>query len=180
MSLGMLATSPRCRASFLLRQSAQVCLRGVGGVGVPGAHRSAVLAPFSSTPHTRQAFTDDAGVPVTPSDRSESLAPLTADVRALGRMFGDWVSAREGKPVLDTIETIRGLSKRWRVSGDRSAFEQLVSVVESMSAKEALVMARAFSHFLALANAAEQHHRVRPTGDDQDKVRGSLALAAGC
>ncbi len=153
------ASSPNDLKGFVRRLEASV-------------HRST----FSTTAGTLQPFTDaDAAAPAPASDGSESLAPLTADVRALGHMFGDWVSAREGKPVLATIETIRGLSKRWRVSGDRAAFEQLVSIVDAMSAKDALVMARAFSHFLALANAAEQHHRVRPcaSGDDPDRVRAT-------
>jgi phosphoenolpyruvate carboxylase len=88
-------------------------------------------------------------------------APLRADVSLLGTLLGDVVRGREGNAVFDTVERVRHLSKAAR-AGDREAFETLrAGVLGTLPLEQALPVARAFSHFLTLANIAEQHHRIR-------------------
>ncbi|HSK09761.1 MAG TPA: phosphoenolpyruvate carboxylase [Vicinamibacterales bacterium] len=88
-------------------------------------------------------------------------APLRADVSLLGTLLGNVIRAREGEGVFETVEVVRGLAKAAR-GGDRAAFEQLrTRVLGRLPLEGALPVARAFAHFLTLANIAEQHHRIR-------------------
>ncbi len=91
---------------------------------------------------------------------SDSHASLRDNVRLLGELLGQSIARQEGPELLELVEEIRGLSKSAR-SGDDQAFTQLTSRLSDLSAPEIRTVARAFSHFLALANIAEQHHRIR-------------------
>jgi phosphoenolpyruvate carboxylase len=86
--------------------------------------------------------------------------PLRDDVRLLGALLGQTLRTQEGVPLFETVEHVRGLSKRAR-QGESVCFDELRSVLEALSVDEALPIARAFAHFLTLANIAEQHHRIR-------------------
>ncbi|MEZ4267134.1 MAG: phosphoenolpyruvate carboxylase [Myxococcota bacterium] len=115
--------------------------------------------------------------------------PLRDDVRELGEMLGDTVRGAEGAACFEAVERVRRLSKRAR-AGDSAAEDELTAILTAMSDAEALPVARAFSHFLSLANIAEQHHRIRRRRDylrapDGAPQRGSIEdgfsrlLAAG-
>jgi phosphoenolpyruvate carboxylase len=91
---------------------------------------------------------------------------LRQQVRLLGDLLGDIIIASEGQDFLETVQKIRNLSKSARTSGD---FEALKDIIDNLSDDEALAIARAFSHFLNLANIADQHdsvisHRRNPVG----------------
>jgi len=58
------------------------------------------------------------------------------------------------------VERVRALSKGGR-EGNAEDFERLAELMAARPTEEALPVARAFAHFLSLANVAEQHHRVR-------------------
>src|SRR5688572_27073624 len=116
-------------------------------------------------------------------------APLRDDVRMLGDMLGQTLRARSGEWLLDTVERVRVLSKRARETAERDV-DDLADLLASMPVERAVPVARAFAHFLTLANIAEQHHRVRRRREYQrDQAappqRGSFAdtferlLAAG-
>jgi len=63
----------------------------------------------------------------------------------LGNLLGETLRAREGDELFETVERVRKAPKRaWQ-----------------LPLHMAVPVARAFSHFLTLANIAEQHHRVR-------------------
>lgn len=115
-------------------------------------------------------------------------APLHADVRLLGELLGATLREQEGDALYDTVERVRALAKEARADG--AAREELTRTLRDLSVGDALTVARAFSHFLGLANIAEQHHRIRRRRDyqrtpGQQPQRGSLAesfprlLAAG-
>jgi phosphoenolpyruvate carboxylase len=63
------------------------------------------------------------------------------------------------------------LAKNWRHSGagrqaDTAAqsdkyFQELADACTKLSNDEMLIVSRAFTHFLAIANSAEAHHRAR-------------------
>jgi phosphoenolpyruvate carboxylase len=91
---------------------------------------------------------------------SDSEKPLRDDVRLLGDLLGQTLRSQEGDDLFEMVERVRALSKSGR-EGSAEAFEQLASLLESRPTEEALTVARAFAHFLNLANVAEQHHRVR-------------------
>ena len=92
--------------------------------------------------------------------RDELPKPLRDDVRLLGGLLGETLRRQEGHKLYDTVERVRALSKGAR-AGSREDFETLSGVLERMPVSEALPVARAFAHFLNLANIAEQHHRIR-------------------
>jgi len=85
---------------------------------------------------------------------------LRDDVRMLGELLGETLRRQEGQATYDTVERVRALSKKAR-GGSDADFARLTKILEQMAVDEALPVARAFSHFLNLANIAEQHHRIR-------------------
>jgi phosphoenolpyruvate carboxylase len=86
--------------------------------------------------------------------------PLREDVRLLGELLGDALRTLEGEALFRTVEQVRSLAKAAR-AGSRDDFEELATELSRMPVESALPVARAFSHFLNLANIAEQHHRIR-------------------
>jgi phosphoenolpyruvate carboxylase len=86
--------------------------------------------------------------------------PLRDDVRLLGELLGDVLRAHEGEALFQEVERVRALSKRARAGSDAD-FETLARELSQLPVDSALPLARAFAHFLNLANIAEQHHRIR-------------------
>jgi len=86
--------------------------------------------------------------------------PLRDDVRLLGELLGDTVRAQAGESIFHTVERVRALAKSARAGNDGD-FRVLADELSHMAVDDALPIARAFAHFLHLANIAEQHHRVR-------------------
>ena len=95
--------------------------------------------------------------------------PLRDDVRLLGELLGDTLRAHGGTELFDTVERVRSLSKASRADGSvgadlqvgPTAFSELASLLATLPVDAATPLARAFAHFLNLANVAEQHHRIR-------------------
>ncbi len=86
--------------------------------------------------------------------------PLRDDVRLLGEVLGEVMRLHAGQTCFDTVEDIRALAKSAR-EGHVADFSRLVQRLGELPTDQALPVARAFAHFLHLANIAEQHHRVR-------------------
>ncbi len=93
--------------------------------------------------------------------------PLRDDVRLLGDLLGETLRAHGGERLFDTVERVRSLSKASR-AGEAGAgadqagpFRELASLLAALPVESATPLARAFAHFLNLANVAEQHHRIR-------------------
>ena len=124
---------------------------------------------------------DPAQDPVRDPARDPARDPhraLRDDVKLLGRLLGDTIRALDGDETYEAVERVRQLSKRAR-GGEEGAAIELRDVVESLKPDAALRVARGFAHFLALANIAEQHHRVRRRYDylrapERGPQRGSL------
>ncbi len=92
-----------------------------------------------------------------PADPHE---PLRDDVRMLGEMLGQTLRARAGDALFDTVERVRTLAKNVR-GAEGHDLESLAALLGGLPVENAIPVARAFSHFLTLANIAEQYHRVR-------------------
>ncbi len=92
-----------------------------------------------------------------PADPHEALRD---DVRALGEMLGATLQERAGGELLELVERVRALSKAAR-AGEVLELEKLAALLRTLPVPLAVSVARAFSHFLTLANIAEQHHRIR-------------------
>ena len=90
---------------------------------------------------------------------TEEYANLRGNVSLLGQLLGKSISEHLGEEFLDKIETIRQLSKSSR-AGNTEDGATLVSALANLSDDELLPVARAFTHFLNLANIAEQFHGI--------------------
>ncbi len=91
---------------------------------------------------------------------TDTQAPLRADVRLLGEILGEVLRARGEPGLFETVERVRALSKAAR-GGDEEAAVALEDLLSALPPRRAKEVARAFAHFLDLANVAEQHHRIR-------------------
>ncbi|MBA2260140.1 MAG: phosphoenolpyruvate carboxylase [Acidobacteria bacterium] len=85
---------------------------------------------------------------------------LREDVRLLGELLGRVLRTIEGDALYGTVERVRALAKSAR-AGSEADFDTLADELSRLPVAAALPVARAFSHFLHLANIAEQHHRIR-------------------
>ena len=104
---------------------------------------------------------------------------LRQNIRMLGSLLGNVLKAQGSTSLLETVEQIRTLSKSARL-GNSDDWKELSSKLSSLDTEEAIPICRAFALFLALANIAEQHHRVRRRRaySMQDKPqRGSIRAA---
>ena len=93
-----------------------------------------------------------------PAD-SDPHRPLRQDVRLLGELLGDTLRARGGQAFFDTVERVRQLAKAAHARD--GTFGDLAALLGGLPVDDAIPLARAFTHFLNLANVAEQHHRTR-------------------
>ena len=92
---------------------------------------------------------------------------LRQDIRVMGSLLGKVVKEHEGEEIFTKVEQMRAHAKTWRDEQSSAAaaadetFAKLAKYVEGFTDKELYTVSRAFTHFLALANAAEGHHRAR-------------------
>jgi len=90
---------------------------------------------------------------------TEQYANLRSNVSLLGQLLGKSISDHLGESFLEKIETIRTLSKSSR-AGNSEDGDRLIEVLSNLTDDELLPVARAFTHFLNLANIAEQFHSI--------------------
>ena len=108
--------------------------------------------------------------------------PLHDDVRLLGTLLGDTLRDLEGPSLFEAVERVRAAAKQARTG--EAPFEGLTATLHALSVADATTVARAFAHFLGLANIAEQHHRIRRRRDyqrlpDAAPQRGSATETLG-
>ncbi len=82
-------------------------------------------------------------------------APLRAHVRLLGDILGKIIRDNAGQALFDRVEQIRLSSKE---AQERDTWDSLDQLLASLEESEFLLIARAFSQFLNLANIADQQH----------------------
>ena len=87
---------------------------------------------------------------------------LRVDVRMLGNILGNIVHDSD-QDVYNAVEKLREQARSWRnvENGNATHFDDMVADIASYDTKKLKGVARAFTHFLALSNSAENHHRVR-------------------
>ncbi|HAU13862.1 MAG TPA: phosphoenolpyruvate carboxylase [Gammaproteobacteria bacterium] len=100
----------------------------------------------------------------------DAHAPLRQDVRLLGRLLGNTLQEQESPILLELVEEIRKLAKHAR-SGHEDNSQKLFEKLSRLQPELLVPVARAFSHFLNLANLAEQYHRVRRRREYQQSQR---------
>jgi len=85
---------------------------------------------------------------------------LKLDVTLLGNILGQTISEQVGPEVLTKVEKIRQLSKKINF-GDIKSISGFIEVLKNLNNDEIIHVVRAFSHFLNLANIADNNHRLR-------------------
>ncbi len=90
---------------------------------------------------------------------ADAYAALRRNVSMLGSVLGEVIASAEGADFLESVESIRQLSRRSR-DGDTDDRDRLIDALHSLPEKDMLSVARAFSQFLNLANIADQQHSV--------------------
>jgi phosphoenolpyruvate carboxylase len=111
---------------------------------------------------------------VAPKLKDDENAQLRADIKVMGSVLGTvlretaapaaaGVGGGDDDPhdssIFDHVEALRAAAKKWRQGdGDLQVLADRVAKLTDSQLKD---VSRAFTHFLALANAAEAHHRIR-------------------
>jgi len=85
--------------------------------------------------------------------------PLRHNVRLLGETLGQTIRQQAGLSLYRKIEKIRQLSKRSATNS--SSEKKLTQLLKALPPNEILIVVRAFSIFLNLANVAENVHRLQ-------------------
>jgi hypothetical protein len=106
-------------------------------------------------------------------------ANLRADVRTMGSVLGQIIRDHHGDAMFEKIEEFRAHAKRWREAGAgrdptkadeaKKTFDELAELCADLNDEELLIISRAFTHFLAIANSAEAHHRIRLLNQSVDE-----------
>ncbi len=95
-------------------------------------------------------------------DRTDDKdAPLSEDIRLLGRLLGDTIRSQEGEFTFDLVETIRRLAVASRRLEDVASRRSLAQTLDALTDDQAVAVVRAFSYFSLLANIAEDRHNIR-------------------
>ena len=90
--------------------------------------------------------------------------PVRDDVRRLGELLGETLRRQEGDALFARVERVRAIAKARRsleAIEPSAGFDALAAELGGIPVDAAVPVARAFAHFLNLANIAEQHHRIR-------------------
>ena len=102
----------------------------------------------------------------------------------MGTLLGDAISLHHGPSVLEKVEKMRNMAKESRaihsdgVDSGEERVTPMVDYVNNLTAKELVIISRAFAHFLGVANAAEAHQRCRRLKMDVTKEGSEGLLGA--
>ncbi|KAJ0095925.1 hypothetical protein Patl1_16534 [Pistacia atlantica] len=109
-----------------------------------------------------------------------SFQSFEDDCKLLGNLLNDVLQREVGSGFMEKFERNRVLAQsacNMRLAGIEDSAEllekQLALEISKMTLEEALLLARAFSHYLNLMGIAETHHRVR-------KSRNAVNLSKSC
>jgi len=100
---------------------------------------------------------------------------VRTDVRELGALVGDVLSAQASTEAYETVEDLRNAAIRYR-RGDAESRDQLHGAVGDLSSNREEIVARAFTTYFELINLAEERERVRAirNADDGDALHDSF------
>ena len=95
----------------------------------------------------------------------------------MGSVLGGVMRQHTGDDIYAKVEEMRAMAGQWR-SGATDSLTELAAFAERLSSAELQSVARAFTHFLAIANAAEAHHRIRRLSSPADTSSTDAAATA--
>ncbi|HRE31574.1 MAG TPA: phosphoenolpyruvate carboxylase, partial [Candidatus Berkiella sp.] len=90
----------------------------------------------------------------------DPAAELNQDIRLLGELLGKTLQQQVGEDLYEKIENIRRLAKA-AFDGQCELIPQLNALLAQLAPNEMLGVVRSFSHFLNLANIADNVYRIR-------------------
>ncbi|MCS5711105.1 phosphoenolpyruvate carboxylase [Candidatus Berkiella aquae] len=90
----------------------------------------------------------------------DSSADFHQDIRLLGELLGKTLRQQVGEELYEKIENIRRLAKAV-FDGQPEHIPQLNELLAQLAPNDMLGVVRSFSHFLNLANIADNVHRIR-------------------
>ncbi|TQD77984.1 hypothetical protein C1H46_036436 [Malus baccata] len=106
-----------------------------------------------------------------------SFQSFEDDCRMLGSLLQEVLQREVRSQITEKVERTRILAQSactMRNAGIEDVAEvlekQLASEISKMSLEEALILARAFSHYLNLMGVAKTHHRVRKQRNDSNEA----------
>jgi phosphoenolpyruvate carboxylase len=108
---------------------------------------------------------------------------VNQDVRELGTLLGEIITSQGSESEYETVETIRTAAIEYR-RGDAGDRQVVTETIDSLSADEQNVVARAFTTYFELINLAEERERVREiregsqAGTLEDSVRDAVETLA--
>ena len=88
-------------------------------------------------------------------------APLRRDVRTLGQLLGQTICEQSGKPLYDTVESLRRVTIAQREQGDAALLNKTLELIATLPVSDVYQLARAFGFYFELINLAETNHRKR-------------------
>ncbi len=103
--------------------------------------------------------------------RRVPIEQLRDDVHFLGRVLGSVLSEQHGEALLELVEDIRLSAIFQRTTTATVALQPLADSVAGLQHDEMFAVARAFSLYFYLINAAEEQHRLRRIRENERKDR---------
>ncbi len=94
---------------------------------------------------------------------------LRQNVKLLGRLLGETLTAHEGIDIYEQVEEIRALSKAQADNPDTDA-SALIDYLNQLPNEAILPIARSFNQFLNLANIADHHYFSSVEAENEDHL----------
>ncbi len=91
----------------------------------------------------------------------DGQAWLSDAIHLLGDLLGATIEQQAGADALALEEDVRQRSKRLRSDPDPAAEAELQALIAGLSLAQAVELIKAFTHYFALVNLAEQAARLR-------------------
>lgn len=100
---------------------------------------------------------------------TEHEEALKQNIRYLGRVLGEAITAKDGKATFDVIENIRKTAVKFHRDQDQETSLLLEQLLKQLTPDQTVSVVRAFSYFKHLVNIAEDlyaHHQTRLNEDN--------------
>ena len=154
---GLVMMAEQLRDARRLRRAARAL--------VDARHRGAGPRLGRAAKYGRGRAADPAGEPAATSRASRSrTARCGATSALLGALLGQVLVEQEGEEFLAAEEHVRAAARQSREVGDPAIVRE---AVRALAPDDQAKMLRAFALYFQLANAAEQHHRIRRRREDE-------------
>jgi len=161
----------KCENTFKLRWNNVYSSLSTWNGGMDASSHRMFGTNTTTTPASSSLFDTSSSSTSSPSSSLDMDKQLRSDVKTMGTMLGKIILQHEGEEIFQKVEFLRSHAKAWREAGAgrnpalqaecEEAFGQMSNLASNLTSRELVVVSRAFTHFCAICNAAEYHHRSR-------------------